>query len=381
MLAPKIRAILTAMEKIIRRVGAIAGTLHAESRQIMNRYLPSTDLYYEGDAKKICEQIVDELWDGDFFRTSLGHFNFFWMRDFGTVCESLVKLGYTEHVHHTLAWALFHYQRAGDITTCIDHAGNAFNAPARKGVDSLPWLLHCITVSDYPLNKMERRFLEHMLRRYRKQFLEPEHGDLRTQYYAEMRDAVYYDRSAYAWALVGRMSQCVRKLDLKSFPYKPEYYRQVLIDHYWTGEYFKADFQHDVYSSECALMPFFLGVVDDKEKAGKTFDYITKAGLNALYPLQYCQQPDVFKYRWGMGRFFMNNYTGTTIWTWHGTFYLHLLKKYKRPEYKQQYDNFAALIERHGTYPELVNPDGSWYHTPIYRSDPGMVWAALFLEL
>jgi len=77
----------------------------------------------------------------------------------------------------------------------------------------------------------------------------------------------------------------------------------------------------------------------------------------------------------------MPNYTGTTIWTWHATFYLHVLKKYKRPEYDAQYTRFGELISLHGTYPELVNPDGSWYYVPIYRADPGMVWAALYLEL
>jgi hypothetical protein len=82
-----------------------------------------------------------------------------------------------------------------------------------------------------------------------------------------------------------------------------------------------------------------------------------------------------------MGPVAMPNYTGDTIWTWHATFYLHLLRRYHRPEYKKQYEKFAELIERHGNYPELVNPDGSWYYAPFYRSDPGMVWAALFLEL
>ena len=369
------------MEKVIRRLGGIFGTIHAEVRQVLNRYFPSTDHYYEGDAAKICEQIVEELWEGDFYRTSLGHFNFFWMRDFGTVCKSLVELGYTDNVQHTLSWALFHYQRAGDVTTCIDKAGNTFNAPARKGVDTLPWLLHCINVSNYPLNKMERRFLEHMLRRYCRTFLSVKDGDLKTLKYAEMRDAVYYDRSAYAVSLIGRMAQCVRDLELKGFPYSPEHYRDTLVQHYWNGEFFKADFVTNAWSSECGLMPFFLGVVDDKKMADRTFNYINKAKLNELYPLIYCQNENLFKFRIGMGKYLMPHYTGNTIWTWHGTFYLHILKKYKRPEYKKQYKNFSALIERHGTYPELVNADGSWYQTPIYRSDPGMVWAALFLEL
>lgn len=39
------------------------------------------------------------------------------------------------------------------------------------------------------------------------------------------------------------------------------------------------------------------------------------------------------------------------------------------------------MIEHHGTYPELLNNDGSWYKALFYKADPGMVWAALFLEL
>ncbi len=77
----------------------------------------------------------------------------------------------------------------------------------------------------------------------------------------------------------------------------------------------------------------------------------------------------------------MPNYTGSTIWTWHATFYLHVLKRYRHTAYDAQYAQFAELIERHGSYPELVNPDGSWYNAPFYKADPGMVWAALFLEL
>lgn len=128
-------------------------------------------------------------------------------------------------------------------------------------------------------------------------------------------------------------------------------------------------------------MPFFLGVIDDADKAGSTFDYLAETGYQRLHPLEYCKDWRKFHYRFGMGNFLMPNYTGTTIWTWHGTFYLHSLKKFKRAEYNEEYAKFKQLIERHGTYPELVNPDGSWYKAPFYKSDPGMVWAALFLDL
>lgn len=367
-------------EKITRRVGGVLGTLRAEYQQLANRYFGTVD-YFEGSAEEISEQVVDLLWDEDFFRTSLGHFDFFWMRDFGTVAQSLVKIGYTDRVHHTLSWALYHYHRSDEVTLCIDKAGNTFNAPAKKSVDALPWLLHSLVVSDYQLNTIERKFLERQLRGYCKGLLEPGTGNLRNVRYAELRDAVNYDRSAYSITLIARMAECTEILGLNGFPYPVSHYRDLLNANYWNGEFFKADLVTNIWSSECGLMPFFLGIIDDEFKAGKTLDYINKAKLNEPYPLVYCQNPDEFKYRIGMGKWLMPNYTGTSIWTWHGSFYLHILKKYKRPEYDDQYAKFSSLITRHGTYPEMVGPEGEWYKTAIYNGDPGMIWAAIFLEL
>ncbi len=368
------------MEKFTRRVGGVLGTLRAEFWQIYNRYFARYERF-KGSGREISQQVLDQLWEGDFYRTSLGHFDFFWMRDFGTVAQSLVALGYRDKVHHTLSWALFHYQRAGEVTLCIDKSGNTFNAPAKKSVDALPWLLHSIVVSDYPLNKMERKFLERQLRGYCRGFLNKKNGGLRNVRYAELRDAVNYDRSAYSIALIARMAHCVDQLGLGGFPYPESHYRETLLTHYWNGTYFTADHVTNVWSSECGLMPFFLGIINDKEKVNRTLDYIVKAKLNDPCPLLYCQHPDEFHYRFGMGRWIMPNYTGTTIWTWHGTFYLHLLERYKRPEYGEQYHRFSTLIEKTGTYPELINTDLSWYKAIFYSADPGMVWAALFLEL
>jgi hypothetical protein len=368
------------MKPLLRSTGTILGLIHAEYRQLHNRYFGKIERF-EGDAKQICDQIIDRLWEGNFYRTSLGHFNFFWMRDFGTVAGSLVHLGHQEKVHHTLRWALQQYRRANTITLCIDHAGNTFNAPAKRSIDALPWLLHSLVVSNYALNKTEHAFLNRQLRKYVKAYLDKKTGALLHVRYAEMRDAVHYDRSAYSLALVARMARCAESLQLDAFPFHEQQYQADLMRNYWNGRYFKADSISDAYSSDSALMPFFLDVINDSHLVKKTCDYITAAGFNKLYPLQYGQNDRSFDHRIGMGAWTMPNYTGTTIWTWHGTFYLHILKRYKRPEYQEQYAKFAALIERHGTYPELVNPDGSWYYAPTYRADPGMVWAALFQEL
>ena len=360
-------------------IGRIFGTLRAEKRQLVNRYLSPIE-QFEGNAKLICEQIVDRLWEGNFYRTSLGHFDFFWMRDFGTVADSLTKLGHQDKVHHTLRWALKHWRRSGAVTLCIDSLGNTFNAPDLRSIDALPWLLHSIVLSDYQLNKAERAFLQREVKKYRHTFLDASGMILPIQF-AELRDAVIYDRSAYAVALVARLAMCAEYLHLDHFPYKLEIYRRELLEHYWNGEYFNADARLRAFSAECAIMPFYLGIIDDKELFQKTVTYIHNSRLNRPYPLRYTNQPEAFRYRWWMTAPFMPNYAGTSIWSWHGVFYLHVLSRYKMNEYAPEYHKFAAMLERHKTWPEMLNPDGTWYKAPVYKGDPGMVWAALFLDL
>lgn len=367
------------MKPLIRTVGVVLGTLRAEYRQLANRYFGTIERF-EGGGEAICRQIVDRLWEGDFFRTSLGHFDFFWMRDFGTTAESLARIGYKKHVLHTLKWALLHYRRADTITTCIDKAGNCFNAPGHA-VDSLPWLLHCLVVSNYDLNKAERRFLERQLVVYQKKYLDTT-GHLKPMKFAEMRDAVVYDRSAYAVSLVGRMAYCVEMLGLANFPHQLQKYQEELITRYWNGQYFNADRQTEAFSAECALFPFFLGVIEDESLAAATFDYITDNNYDQPFPMLYTKQPDAFTYHWWMTAPFMPKYEGYTLWSWHGMFYLHSLRRYHRPEFARQRERFAkGMIEQHKTFPEMLNADGSWYYAPIYRGDPGMVWAGMYIDL
>lgn len=301
------------MKLLIRTIGRVAGTLRAEYRQLANRYFGTIERF-EGDAGQICKQIVDRLWEGDFFRTSLGHFDFFWMRDFGTVTQSLVNTGYKRHVLHTLRWALLHYRRADTITTCIDKAGNCFNAPGHA-VDTLPWLLHCLVVSNYDLNNAERKFLNRQLERYTRKYLDTT-GHIRPMKFAEMRDAVMYDRSAYAVALVARMARCVDQLELTHFPFPLQQYQEELITRYWNGRHFNADRQTEAFSAECALFPFFLDVIDDPRMLEATLDFIHAHKLNQPFPLIYTKQPDNFRYHWWMTTPWMPHYKGDTLWSW-----------------------------------------------------------------
>jgi len=75
-----------------------------------------------------------------------------------------------------------------------------------------------MVVSGYDPNHAERKFIEHELRKYCKKYLDTS-GHVRPIRFAEQRDAVVYDRSAYAVTMVGRMAWCVDQLGLGSFPY------------------------------------------------------------------------------------------------------------------------------------------------------------------
>ena len=365
------------MQKFLKVAGVVLGTLRAEYRQLVNRYFGKIERF-PGDARAICQQTLSLLWDGDFYRTSLGHFDFFWARDFGTVCESLVKIGNKDRVYHTLRWALDSYRRAGHVTLCIDKARNCFNAPGRS-IDALPWLLHSLTVSEFPLTKADKDFLNKALRKHRKTYL-TKSGAVRNMEFYEMRDAVIYDRSAYAVSLVARLAVCAKQLGL-DWPFDVDQYRKLLVEHYWTGHYFAADYSNTAFSAECALFPFYLGIVDDKQMAEQTFKYIDRQRLNEPYPLIYTNTPRKFKYRFWMDAPFTPEYQGATIWSWHGEYYLHLLQRYNNPDYAREYNKFCEMIELHGSFPEMLNLDGSWYNALTYRGDPGMVWVALFLEL
>lgn len=354
-----------------------AGHIAALGKLLGHRYFGHIRKFV-GTPEQICERILTQLWTRKFYLTSLGHYTYLWIRDFGTVTEALIKLGHIEHVHATLRWALRHYERWGRVTLCIDSLGQPFNAP-EQSIDALPWLLHAIVVSDYQLSDADREYLEIQLYDYSHTFLDKS-GMLHDGHYAELRDGVLYHQSAYAVTMVARLAQCAQHLRLRGFPYHAKQYRQLLLDTYWNGHYFNADSETSIFSAECNLFPFVLGIIDDPEKVRSIFDYIEAEGLNKPYPMRYTNHASAFRHRW-WARSVMRNYADTTVWTWHGAFYLQLLKQYENPAYLGQLASFESMISRYGTFPELLRPDGSWYKTIAYKSDDGMLWCALYLAL
>ena len=153
------------MRYLLHRALGAVGMVRVGMRQVYGRYFGKIE-HIDGNAREVCAEIVQRLWNGTFYRTSLGHYDFFWMRDFGTVAESLTKLGHGENVRNTLRWALQHFEKIDHVTLCIDKSGRTFNAPDGHSIDALPWLLHSLAVSKYDLTQKDRTFLNRRLEKY-----------------------------------------------------------------------------------------------------------------------------------------------------------------------------------------------------------------------
>src|SRR5262245_56098978 len=93
---------------------------------------------HTGGAQSIIRSCIDDCWNGRTFTASPGHFDMFWTRDLSFSVPSLVRLGYGDRVHASLAHALDIWtRRRSHITTTIhyfDRPGDVYE----YGVDSPP---------------------------------------------------------------------------------------------------------------------------------------------------------------------------------------------------------------------------------------------------
>jgi hypothetical protein len=354
------------------------GRTRAIGKAFLRRAMTSPERL-TGFAEEICATILERLWNGAMYRTGLGHFDYFWVRDFGSVTASLLKLGYRERVVATLAHVLACYERIGRVTLSLDEHGLCFDLP-EDSIDALPWLFHALRLSDVPLTK-HRTFLAAELSRYEKKFLTND-GDLQSDGgYAEMRDTVRYKRSSYAITMLALLAREARLMGFKPTALcKTEFYVAILREKYWHSGHLRADEGSTAFSIEGALFPFHLELLSEQDLLRRTLASVSSKRLGKPFPMKYTDSPEAFRYRW-WALLAMRGYAGDSIWTWHGAVYLHLLRKLGSPEYGERLTDFTRLIERHRNFPEVLSPDGSWYRTPVYLGEEGMIWSALYLDL
>ncbi len=335
---------------------------------------------FSGSAETICHEIVFACWNGEFFRMSIGHFSQFWMRDFGIVSPSLIALGEREKVIATLRWALAHYRSAGRVTTTIFPDGRCADLPD-PSIDAIPWLVLALHAADArDVVEEFRPFLMEEIQQYAATVIDPHTGLLFVhKTYAGLRDSVLYRSSMYANTMLVALACFARKLAFDAPELDAVAPPDALVDMYWNGRYFNADARTTAFTAEANLFPFWLGIVSDGTKLESVLAVMREKGLTVPLPLAFTDSPKAFRYRRYM-RMLAPNYQGTTLWTWLGMIYLQLLERAEKSDHAALRSRFATMIKQYGTLPELLHPDGSWYTTPCYRADEGLLWAALFLK-
>jgi len=332
---------------------------------------------YKGDAKTICKNVIKDCWNGTYFQTSCGHFNGFYIRDFATAVPGLLRLGYKKEVYKTLHYILTIYSRNWTLATTITVDKKPlhvfFYSP-----DSLPLLLYSLRLGASDLVQVFRPFFEEQIDYYFEHVLDDETGLVQVGKFSSMKDNVKRESSTYDNCMLAMLSNELDKTNLKN-PFRGFKTNENIIDELWNGKYFYDDMKKEKYvAGDANTFPFWTGVINDKEKWQSCLKSIQKTKLDKPFPLKYSHETHRILFPLNL---VLPDYEKDTIWIHLGLFFLEVVKKYDQKLFEKYIAMYTKNIEKHGTFLELYNPNGSVYKHWHYVSDEGMIWAAKYLEL
>jgi hypothetical protein len=334
---------------------------------------------YPGNDREICEHIVKDCWNGDYFQTSTNHFNQFWARDFGWCTNSLLELGYEDEVKKTIRYALNRYKKYNQITTTLTPKGKPYDFP-NKAVDSLPWLIHSMRKSKF--NYYDHKdFLNKEIKKFYYTFIDQKTGLVKENAYSSIKDYALRKSSCYDNCMVALLAKNLANMKLEN-PFKKYRYPQLIEKNFWNGEFFYDDLTKKNYvSGDANIFPFVLGIIEDKEKLKKVIKAIQNNKLDKPFPLKYTSPEDKNKIAWIWEEKLIPNYEGDTIWTHMGPLYIKLLKLVDDDQYYTLRNKYKTMIETYQNYLELFNSNGKPFKSLLYTTDHGMLWAANYLTL
>ncbi len=334
---------------------------------------------YSGNAEEICRQIVKECWNGRYFQTSTTNFPQFWTRDFGWCTASLIQLGYKAEVHHTLRYALNHFQEANMVTTTITPGGKPFDFPF-FAVDSLPWLIHSIKISKFNYG-VYTAFLNRQIQAYHEKVLNKNTNLVKADvYFSSMKDFALRKSSCYDNCMVAMLARDLEGMSGLMNSFSKIDFNALIMKYFWNGEYFYDDLRQKPYvSGDANIFPFLTGVVTDEAMVRKAITAIETAKLDHPFPLRYTSTTESVNFVWQ--EMFLRGYERTAIWMHMGPLYVKLLKQINEEKGDLMKQLYTAQIEKHKNYLEVFSEDTKPFSTPFYFSDRGMLWAANYLTL
>jgi len=334
---------------------------------------------YDGNAKDICMQIIEDCWNGRYFQTSTTNFPQFWTRDFGWCTASLLKLGHKERVEQTVLYALDVFSENGKITTTITPKGRPFNFPT-FAVDSLPWLMHSITlIKNRALIEPFVPFLEKEIRLFYKKIIDKKTGLVKPKHFSSIKDYAIRKSSCYDNCMVASLSQSLDRLNLIN-PFKRFDYEKLIKKHFWNGNYFFDDLKKWSYiAADANIFPFYFDIIKDKRMLKSALEVVHHASLDLPLPVKYTPKNAPVKFIWS--ELFMHHYELDTTWTHMGPLYISLLKTVNPALAKKHIKAYTTMIESYKNYPEALTPRGKPFTSQLYHCDQGMLWAANYLTL
>lgn len=335
---------------------------------------------YPGTARYICKAIIDDCWNGKYFRNSTGNYAEFWARDFGWCVDALLKLGYRDKVLKTLEYALFHYSRNHVITSTINPKGVCFNFPDYYSPDSVAYLFRSLRVARATkLIKKYKLFLQRQVDLFYTNVIDPKTGMVKRQTnFSGMRDYAIRDSSCYDNVFAAMLSDELDRLKFKN-PLRRHKLKEKIKKQFWTGKYFLDDSSGRLYvTGDANLFQFYFGLYS-KDIMKKAFAAVQQAHLDTPFPLKYMtgrSQENMIAYE-----LFVPGWERNCIWAHMGLLYVQLLKKINPAKAAEHIVKYVQLVEKYKTFYELYFPNGKPYRSAFYHADEGMLWAANLLVL
>jgi len=335
---------------------------------------------YKGNAKQICQQIVNDCWNGTYFQTSNGHFCQFYCRDFGLCTDSLLELGYVDEVRSTLDYALNIFQKHNRVMQTINPKGVPFEL-FRYSPDSLAFILRSLSrLNSKELIEKYRDFLNKEISRYYKLVIDKETGLVKKQEnFSSMKDHSIRTSSCYNNVMAAMLENNIKQLGLEN-PFRDYNYKKIIKENFWKDGYFIDDLSgHDFITGDANVFPFWSGVFDEQNMLKSAVKKIREENLDRPFPLKYYHKKEK-EQKMTFMESFLKNYERDTVWMHLGQAYIDIVKKVDKGLFIFYINQYKKLVEKHKNYLEVFNPDGTPYKSPFYYCDESMLWASMLLR-
>jgi hypothetical protein len=336
---------------------------------------------YEGNSRQICEHIIKECWNGEYFMTSSGHFSQFWVRDFGWCVESLMKLGYDKEVKKTLSYAVNIFNKNNKITTAITPNGIPYDFPC-YGPDSLAFFIRSLRISNsFDIIKKNKNFLNNEIKKYFDVVIDKDTGLVKkNKRFSSMKDRYYRVSSCYDNVMSAMLKDDLSKIKILNNPFKNYNFKKIIKHNFWTGDYFLDDLESRHVAGDANVIPYWSGVFSNKNMIRKSVDIIIDNNLDKPFPLKYTNKiPKTKKHYTEV--FFIPNSEGTSMWTQLGMMYIRVVDKIDEDLAREYINKYKKIIENYKNFIEIFSPKGKPYKNMFYHADAGMLWASMYLGM